>query len=90
MDPSLYQPIPTCDIPMPIVEPPGSADPASLPRILVQAAGTKAASRRLVLLTALFFGISLFEAVLLFRLRVPDPLVFYHDLPRNILLESAK
>jgi hypothetical protein len=90
MDPSLYQPIATCDIPRPIVEPRASADPAVLPRILVQAAGMKAASRRLVLLSALFLALSLFEAVLLFRLRVPDPLIFYHDLPRKILLEAPK
>jgi hypothetical protein len=89
MDPSLYQPVATCDIPMPIVETPVPESPGegTLPRILLQAASSRDASRKLVVLTVMFLALSLLEAALLVRLRVADPLVVYHDVPRRILLE---
>jgi len=90
MDASLYQPVPTCEIPMPIVEPPGSMDPAILPRILLQRVGARNASRRLVFLTALFVVLSLVETGLLVHLRRPDPIMFYHDLPRKLLVEPPQ
>ena len=91
MDQSLYQPVATCDIPMPIVESPapGSPGEAALPRILLQAASSRDASRKLLVLTVMFLSLSLLEAALLVRLRVAGPLVFYHDIPRRILLEPA-
>ncbi len=92
MNESLYPPTPTCDIPMPILEGQAraTAGELALPRVLRQAAGMRSASRRVLFLTAIFLALSVLEGALLVRLRVADPLVFYHDLPRRILLESQK
>jgi hypothetical protein len=89
VDQSLYQPVATCDIPMPIVETPASGSPGGgvLPRILLQAVSSRGASRRLVVLTMMFLALSILEGALLVRMRVADPLVVYHDIPRRILLE---
>jgi len=87
---TLYQPIATCDIPMPIVEPTQEEREAELPRILQQVAGTRAASRRVISLTLVFLAIAAIEGVLLFRMPNPEPLVVYHDVPRITLMESQK
>lgn len=90
METALYHPVATCDIPMPIVEHVAEHQGRELPRILLQAAGTRAASRRVAALAALFLAIAALEAVLLARLPSPEPLVVYHDVPRFILMESLK
>ena len=90
METTLYQPIATCDIPMPIVEPAQEERGAELPRILLQAAGTRAASRRVLALSLVFLAIAALEAVLLFRLPNPEPLVVYHHVPRITLVEPQK
>lgn len=92
MEEGLYQPVPTCDIPMPILEGAAAVSPgrAALPRILLQAAGTEAASWKVVLLTAVFLALSLLEILLLFRVPAADPLVVYGDFPRIILMEPPR
>lgn len=90
METTLYRPIATCNIPMPIVEPVGQGNGAQLPRILLQAAGTQAAARRVVLITAAFLLIAAMEGLLLFRLPNPEPLVVYHDVPRHNLVEPRQ
>ena len=90
METTLYQPIATCDIPMPIVEPTQEERGAELPRILLQAAGTRAASRRVLAITLIFLAIASLEGVLLFRLPNPEPLVVYHDVSRITLVEPQK
>jgi hypothetical protein len=90
MDTTLYHPIATCDIPMPIVEPARGERGGQLPRILLQAAGSKAAARRVVVITAIFLGIAALEGALLFRLPSPEPLVVYHEVPRHHLMEPEK
>ena len=90
MDTTLYHPVATCDIPMPIVEPARDDTKAQLPRILRQAAGTRAASRRVLLMTLIFVGVATLEALLLVRLPIPEPLVVYHDVQRHNLVEPPK
>ena len=90
MDTTLYHPIATCDIPMPIVEPARDETKAQLPRILLQAAGTRAASRRVLLMTLMFLAVAAVEATLFVRLPSPEPLVVYHDVPRQNLVELPK
>ena len=90
METTLYRPIATCNIPMPIVESVGQDNGPQLPRILLQAAGTQAAARRVLLITVIFILIAAMEGVLLFRLPNPEPLVVYHDVPRHNLLEAQK
>lgn len=89
MDPAEFRPIPTCDIPAQIVEREGRLDddPEILPRILLQSAGRKAHSRRLLLITVAFALLSALEAVLLVRLQ-PSPLVVYQDPAVRALLEE--
>lgn len=90
MDTSHFHPVPTCEIPMPIDEGSGSSDQVALPRILRQASGTAVASRRILVLIAVFLAIAAGELSLLFRLPAPEPLVVYHDVPRITLLEPEK
>ena len=90
METTHYPPMATCDIPMPIVEPAGESRGAPLPRILLQAAGTRAAARRVMVIAMIFLAIALLEAVLLARLPNPEPLVVYHDVPTHILVEPLK
>jgi hypothetical protein len=90
MDTTLYPPIATCDIPMPILEPSSAGCEAQLPRILLQAAGSRSAARRVALIAVVFFAIAVLEMILLLRLPSPEPLVVYHDVPRQILVESPK
>lgn len=90
METTLYRPIATCNIPMPIDESVGQGTGAQLPRILRQAAGTQAAARRVALITVIFLLIAALEGVLLFRLPTPEPLVVYHVVPRPNLVEPLK
>jgi len=85
-----FPPTPTCDIPMPIVEPAGENRGAPLPRILLQAAGTRAAARRVTVIAMVFLAIALLEAALLARLPNPEPLVVYHDVPTHVLVEPLQ
>jgi hypothetical protein len=87
-----YQPVATCDIPLPILETPPADTPGAvvLPRILLQAAGSRGAARKVMVLTAIFTLLSLFEAALFLRLPAADPQIVYHDLPRKILVEPGK
>jgi hypothetical protein len=75
---------------MPIVERAQEEGRAQLPRILLQAAGTRAASRRVLVMTAIFLAIAAVEGVLLVRLPSPEPLVVYHDIPRHNLMEPLQ
>lgn len=90
MDSTLYHPVATCDIPMPIVEPAREKTTDELPRILRQAAGTRAASRRVLILATLFLAVAALELLLLVRLPNPEPLVVYHNVPRQNLVEPSK
>jgi len=90
METTLYRPIATCNIPLPIDEPVGKPGGPQLPRILRQAAGTQTAARRVILITGVFLLIAVLEGVLLFRLPSPEPLVVYHDVPRHNLLEPLQ
>ena len=90
METTHFQPIPTCDIPMPVVELEGALDGELLPRILLQAASGKAASRRVALLAFVFLAIAGVELALLLRIPAPEPLVVYHDLPHETLMEPGR
>ena len=90
METTLYRPIATCNIPMPIDESVGKDGGSQLPRILRQASSMQTAARRVVLITVVFLLIAVLEGVLLFRLPSPEPLVVYHDVPRHNLLEPLK
>jgi len=87
-----FRPIPTCDIPMPILE--GTRDAKVgepvLPRILLQAAGTGHAARNVKLLTGLFLLAALLELGLYLRLPTPAPEIVYGDFPRITLLEGLR
>ena len=89
MDPADFRPVPTCEIPPPVVEREGRVDGAEgvLPRILLQAAGMASHSRKLLLLTVVFAVLSALEAVLLVRLE-PRHLVVYQEPALRVLLED--
>ena len=89
MEPQDFSPVPTCEIPAPVVEREGRPDgaPEILPRILLQSAGMKAHSRRLLLLTFAFAVLSGLQAVLLLRLE-PRGLVVYQEPAVRVLLED--
>lgn len=86
---SLYQPLRTEEIPLPVVEartaPREGESP--LPRILLQAVGRGAARRRLLLLAGVFLLVSGLEIALLVRWGSPSPLVVYENPPKRILTE---
>jgi len=90
MDQADFRPIPTCEIPPPVVEREGIADGAAelLPRILLQSAGVKAHSRRLLLITVAFALLSALEAIIVFRLQ-GRPLVVYQDPAVRVLVEES-
>jgi hypothetical protein len=87
-DAATFRPIPTCDIPMPIVEGTGETrvGESVLPRILLQAAGTGHAVRNVNLLTGLFLLAAIMELGLFLRLPTPAPEIVYGDFPRLTLL----
>jgi hypothetical protein len=90
MTESIYEPVPTCDIPMPILE--NGTAPADpwLPRILLQAAGAGKASRKVLYLTTAFAILAVFEGVVLLKTPTPEPIVVYSDAVRWTLMESPK
>ena len=92
MDTDTFQPVPTCDIPMPILERPRAAgsNETPMPRVLLQVAGQSHAAWKVTLLSALFLFLALLELGLLLRLPPQDPLVVYGDFPRTTLLESLR
>ena len=89
-DPHEFEPIPTCDIPPPILEREGTVqeEETDIPRILLQAAGTKAHTRRILLLSALFLLLSILETTILFRM-TPPVLVVYQVPHEGTLLEEV-
>jgi len=92
LDAATFRPIPTCDIPMPIVESPGegrTGEPV-LPRILLQAAGTGHAARNVKLLVAIFILAALVELGLFLQMPTPEPQVVYGDFPRLMLMEAPR
>jgi hypothetical protein len=92
IDATTFPPIPTCEIPMPIVECPGEgrAEGAILPRILLQAAGTGHAARNVKWLTAVFLAAGLLELALWLRMPTPEPEIVYGDFPRQTLMEAPR
>lgn len=92
MPESLYQPIPTDEIPMPIVAAagPGPEGQDPLPRILLQVADAATASRRTLALAVLFVVVSADLAALLFEMPAPEPLLVYGEYRRTTLLEFSK
>lgn len=87
-DETTFRPIPTCDIPMPIVEGAGEGKEGEtvLPRILQQAAGAGHAARNVKLLTGLFILAALLEIGLFLRMPMPVPEIVYGDFPRLTLM----
>lgn len=84
-----FEPIPTCEVPPPVLEHParlrGQTDP--LPRVLLQAAGSDLHERRLLALAAGFVLLALLEAMVLWRLPGRGPLVVYLEPSRERLVE---
>lgn len=89
MSAELFEPVPTCEVPPPILERPAGrgAFPDPLPRILLQAAGSELHERRLLFLAAAFVLLALLEVILLVRLPGRKPLVVYLEPPRVRLVE---
>jgi hypothetical protein len=87
-----FLPIPTCEIPPPVLElAPGEGDGESpMPRVLLQGAGSGRSARRVLLLTALFLALAGLEGILLLRLPPQEPLIVYGDLPRTTLVEDCR
>ena len=92
MDTNTFEPVPTCDIPMPILERPGEVGTGEppMPRVLLQVAGSRRAAWKVTLLSGLFLLLAVLELVLLLRLPPQDPLVVYGEIPRTTLLESLR
>lgn len=90
MTESIYEPVPTCDIPMPILEHGTAADDQGLPRILLQAAGSGNASRKILYLTVAFAVVAAFLGVVLLKTPTHEPIVVYSDAVRWTLVESNK
>ena len=92
MSESLYPPIPTTEIPMPIVEVPMEALPgqAALPRILLQAGGEADATRRVLWMTALFAFLALLEIGLIRHTSRPDPIIVYEPAARPTLVQVMR
>jgi hypothetical protein len=92
MDTNTYPPIPTRDIPMPILErtPEAGSEAGAMPRVLLQVAGSSHAAWEVSVLSGIFLLLSLLELVLLLRLPPQDPVVVYVDFPRTTLLESSR
>jgi len=91
-DATTFCPIPTCDIPMPIVESPGeerTGEPV-LPRVLLQAAGTSHAVRNVKWLVLVFLFAAVLELGLFLRMPTPEPQVVYGDFPRLMLMEAPR
>jgi hypothetical protein len=84
--------IPTCEIPVPVLDAADRMDGAavSLPRILAQRAGVKRAERRVAAIAAAFALVAAFELALLVRLHPPGPLVVYETRSCTPLTERAR
>jgi hypothetical protein len=92
MSENLYQPIPTAEIPMPVLESPMGDRPGreALPRILLQVAGMDAAKRTVLGMTALFALLALLEVGLLLHTSRPDPIVVYEPDARTTLVQVPR
>lgn len=92
METNTFAPIPTCDIPMPILEgvPIRGSGESDIPRILLQAAGSGQAERRVAGIVALFLLLALGEFSLFLRLPPQDSLIVYGDFPRQTLIEGSR
>lgn len=87
-----FTPIPTGEIPLPIVEGGGGAgrgEPA-VPRILLETAGRDRAARQVARLTGLFLLFALLELGLYLRLPRPRPVIVYRIGPRLTLLGGGR
>lgn len=91
MNESIYQPLPTCEIPMPILDR-DVQDLAqeTLPRILLQAAGSGSANKKVLYLAAFFGMLALLELALLLHTPRPEPIVVYGEAIRPTLVELKK
>ena len=87
--PGTFPPVPTCEIPPPVLEGVTAevAAGAAIPRVLLQSMGSGRAQRKVLILAALFALLAAAELALLSRLPSPEPLVVYGDVPRSILVE---
>lgn len=85
-----YPPIPTCEIPHPIVELDAREFEGRVPRVLLEEVGSKRATRHVLLLTAMFLLVALGELALLVRIPRPEPIVVYGDFPRTLLMETRR
>ncbi len=90
MNESIYRPLSTGEIPMPVLEEGERGTPAEevLPRILRQAGGSDRAGRNVLLLALLFILVSLLELGLFLRMPAPESIVVYGETPRSPLLEK--
>ena len=87
---STFPPIPTREIPAPVLELVPKAEGSRIPRILLQQVGSARAAQKVVLLAALFAALCLLELAILLRLPTPEPLVVYADAPRTTLIEEKR
>ncbi len=85
-----YPAIPTREIPAPILEVAETGEGARIPRVLLECIGSGRATRKVLLLAALFAAVGLLELALLLRLPSPERLVVYGDVPRTTLIEAAR
>lgn len=92
MDRKTFPAIPTCEIPVPVLDAADRMDGAAipLPRVLAQRAGVERAERRVAAITALFALVAAFELALLARLLAPGPLVVYEPRTCTPLTERAR
>lgn len=85
-----FTPIPTREIPAPVLELAEGDCGSPIPRVLLQYVGSGRAARRVLLLSALFAAVSLVELALLLRLPTPGPLVVYGEFSRTTLVGDAQ
>ena len=85
---STYPPIPTREIPAPVLELVQASQDEPIPRILLQQVGSARAARKVVLLAMIFAALGLLELAVLLRLPQTESLVVYADAPRTLLIEG--
>ena len=85
-----FTPIPTREIPPPVLELADGDCGSPIPRVLLQCVGSGRAARRVLLLSALFAAFSLVELGLLLHLPTPEPLVVYGEFPRTMLVGGVQ
>lgn len=87
-----FQPIPTCLVPPPILEPEGAVtgevEGEALPRVLRQAAGSDLHGGRILILAGVFLLLALVQAAAFLAFPRAGSLVVYDDAPRVRLVEE--